>query len=152
MLFTASMRQIKRTHSFGTYCLFLTGSTAFLKLLKRNKKFYYQKKHMIAISGLLFRMKQNAVGLASITILATMVLVMVSTTVSLYAGIDEAIQRQFPHQLAISASYGVNGEYVPIPQEELLRMVQTSAAEQGLTLSYVEERRYLNCALGILWG
>ena len=72
----------------GTYCLFLTGSTAFLKLLKRNKKFYYQKEHMIAISGLLFRMKQNAVGLASITILATMVLVMVSTTVSLYAGID----------------------------------------------------------------
>ena len=130
----------------GTYCLFLTGSTAFLKLLKRNKKFYYQKEHMIAISGLLFRMKQNAVGLASITILATMVLVMVSTTVSLYAGIDEAIQRQFPHQLAISASYGVNGEYVPIPQEDLLRMVQTSAAEQGLTLSYVEERRYLNCA------
>ncbi|MCI7098027.1 MAG: FtsX-like permease family protein, partial [Lachnospiraceae bacterium] len=61
----------------GTYCLFITGSTALLKLLKRSRKFYYQKKHMIAVSGLLYRMKQNAVGLASITILATMVLVMV---------------------------------------------------------------------------
>lgn len=86
----------------GTYCLFITGSTALLKLLKRNQKFYYQKKHMVAVSGLLYRMKQNAVGLASITILATMVLVMVSTTVSMYAGIGDTIKKQYPHQISMA--------------------------------------------------
>lgn len=76
----------------GTYCLFITGTTFILKCLKNNKNYYYNKKHMPAVSGLLFRMKQNAVGLASIAILSTCVLVMVSTTVSLYSGATESIK------------------------------------------------------------
>ena len=70
----------------GTYCLFTAGSIAVLKLLKRNKKFYYNPKNFISVSGMLYRMKQNAVGLANICILSTMVLVTISTTVSLYVG------------------------------------------------------------------
>lgn len=69
----------------GTYFLFVAGSIFVLKALKKNKRFYYNKKHMPAVSGLLYRMKQNAVGLASIAILATGVLVMISTTVCLFA-------------------------------------------------------------------
>lgn len=130
----------------GTYCLFITGSIAVLKCLKRSPKYYYQKKHMVAVSGLLYRMKQNAVGLASITILATMVLVMVSTTVSMYAGIEDTKERQFPHQVVLSAAYEENGETVVIPEDVLLGMVNTAAEETGLTVSFAEHQRYLSCA------
>ena len=73
----------------GTYALFTSTSIAALKLLRRNKAYYYQTKHFISVSGMIYRMKQNAAGLASICILSTMVLVMVSTTTSLYAGMNE---------------------------------------------------------------
>ena len=73
----------------GTYALFTSTSIAALKLLRRNKSYYYQTKHFISVSGMIYRMKQNAAGLASICILSTMVLVMVSTTTALYAGMNE---------------------------------------------------------------
>ena len=57
----------------GTYCLFTAGSVALLKALRRNKRYYYQPRHFTAVSGLLYRMKQNAVGLANVCILSTMV-------------------------------------------------------------------------------
>ena len=79
----------------GTYALFLAGSVAFLKLLRRRKGFYYRRTNMIAVSDLLYRMKQNAVGLASIAILATGVLVMISTTVSLYSGAEDSLKNSF---------------------------------------------------------
>ena len=60
-----------------------------LKLMRKNKKFYYNKKHFTAVSGMLYRMKQNAAGLASICILSTMVLVVISMTVSMFAGIGD---------------------------------------------------------------
>lgn len=128
----------------GTYCLFLTGSIALLKLLKGNKKFYYRKNHMIAVSGLLYRMKQNAVGLASITILATMVIVTVSTTVSMYAGIDDAIRQQYPYQaFAYGMYFTGEGEATNIPDEDLLALTREAAQEQGLALSAAQEQRYL---------
>lgn len=83
----------------GTYCLFLAGSIAVLKLLKRSKKYYYQARHFVSVSGMLYRMKQNAVGLANICILSTMVLVTVSTTVSLYGGVTDILERRFPYDL-----------------------------------------------------
>lgn len=130
----------------GTYCLFTAGSIALLKFLKRRPGFYYQKKHMVAVSGLLYRMKQNAVGLASITVLATMVLVTVSATVSLYAGIEDTKERQSPHQVVLSAEYGENGETAAIPEDVLLDMVNTAAEENDLTVSFAEHQRYLSCA------
>jgi putative ABC transport system permease protein len=130
----------------GTYCLFVTGSIALLKGLKQNPGFYYQKRHMVAVSGLLYRMKQNAVGLASISILATMVLVMVSTTVSLYAGIEDTLQRQYPHQVLMSANYTVDEEYVEVPMEDLLALAKEAAEENQLELSFTEEQRYFACA------
>ena len=83
----------------GTYCLFLAGSIAVLKLLKRSKKYYYQARHFVSVSGMLYRMKQNAVGLANICILSTMVLVTVSTTVSLYGGVTDILERRFPYDI-----------------------------------------------------
>ncbi len=86
----------------GTYCLFTAGSVAVLKRLRANEKFYYQTRHFISVSGLLYRMKQNAVGLANICILSTMVLVTVSTTASLYLGCEETLDRMFPHDIQVS--------------------------------------------------
>ena len=83
----------------GTYCLFLAGSIAVLKLMKRNKGYYYKPRHFVSVSGMLYRMKQNAVGLANICILSTMVLVTVSTTVSLYGGVSDILERRYPYDL-----------------------------------------------------
>ena len=82
----------------GTYALFIAGSVALLKMLRKNKKFYYQTKHFSAVSGMIYRMKQNAVGLANICILSTMVLVMISTTISLYVGMEDILKTRFPQE------------------------------------------------------
>lgn len=72
----------------GTYCLFVAGSITLLKLLKKNKRYYYQTNHFISLSSMIYRMKQNAVGLANICILCTCILVTLSSTVCLYKGIE----------------------------------------------------------------
>lgn len=86
----------------GTYLLFMTGITALLKLLKKNKRFYYQTRHFTAVSGMLYRMKQNAAGLASICILSTCLLVTVSTTFSLYTGVEGVIHDRYPRNFSIT--------------------------------------------------
>lgn len=87
----------------GTYLLFITGITALLKLLKKNKNFYYKTKHFTTISGMLFRMKQNAAGLASICVLFTALLVTVSTTFSLYTSMDELLRARYPRNVLVTA-------------------------------------------------
>ena len=91
----------------GTYFLFIAGSIAFLKILRNKKSYYYKMKHFTAVSGMIYRMKQNAVGLANICILSTMVLVMVSMTVSLYGGMNDVIATRFPYEAQITSS-GIN--------------------------------------------
>ncbi len=89
----------------GTYLLFLSGSIALFKMLRKNKRFYYNKKHFITVSGMMYRMKRNAVGLANICILCTGVLVVLSSTVSLYAGIEEIIDNHYPRDIMTSYLY-----------------------------------------------
>lgn len=88
----------------GTYLLFISGSVALLKLLKNNKRFYYKKNHFVTVSGLMYRMKQNAAGLASICILSTMVLVTLFSTVALYVGTADCIRTMYPTDVSISVS------------------------------------------------
>ena len=91
----------------GTYALFMAGSIAFLKMLRNKKSYYYKTRHFTAISGMIYRMKQNAVGLANICILSTMVLVMVSITISLYAGMNDVLVTRFPFEAQIT-NQGIN--------------------------------------------
>lgn len=84
---------------FGTYFLFMAGSITILKILRKNKKFYYNKKHFIAVSSMIYRMKQNAVGLANICILSTAVLLVLSTTSSLYIGMEDIIRTRYPYDV-----------------------------------------------------
>jgi len=85
----------------GTYCLFTAGSIAGLKLLRNKKTYFYQLKHFTSISGMIYRMKQNAVGLANICILSTMVLVMISTTSCLFIGSEDALRNQNPRDIYV---------------------------------------------------
>lgn len=87
----------------GTYALFIAGTVALLKMLRKNKNFYYKTKHFISVSGMIYRMKQNAAGLASICILSTAVLVMLSTTVALYIGMEDLLRTRFPKDISITA-------------------------------------------------
>lgn len=84
----------------GTYCLFSAVSIAVLKALRRNKRFYYKTGNFIGISGMLHRMNRNAVGLANICILSTMVLVMISSTLSLYMGTEDSIRLRYPADIS----------------------------------------------------
>ena len=127
----------------GTYCLFVTGTTFVLKCLKRNKTYYYNKRHMPAVAGLLFRMKQNAVGLASVAILSTGVLVMISTTVSLYSGVQDTMDTNYPQHLYLSA-YRQNGDAAEhLSFDELSRIVQEAADENGVQIDRIEQERML---------
>lgn len=93
----------------GTYCLFSAGSIALLKLLKKNKNYYYKTNHFTAISGMIYRMRQNAMGLASICIMSTAVLVMISTSVSLYMGIEDMVSESHPYDVTIMLDYDTQG-------------------------------------------
>ena len=92
----------------GTYCLFTSGSIALLKTLRHNKHFYYKPNNFISVSGMLYRMKQNASGLASICILSTMVLVTVSSTLCLYMGRTDMLHSMFPRE--ITTSFFIDGD------------------------------------------
>lgn len=88
----------------GTYCLFIAGSIAILKMLRSNKKYYYKAEHFISVSGMIYRMKQNAAGLANICILSTMIIVMLSTTISMYVGMEDLLRNRYPRNIDVSAS------------------------------------------------
>lgn len=88
----------------GTYLLFTAGSIVILKFLRRRKSFYYRTGNFISISGMLYRMKQNAIGLASICILSTGVLLMISMTVSIYFGINDIMLNRYPYDVDMSVT------------------------------------------------
>ncbi len=128
----------------GTYSLFTTGSIAFLKALRKNKNYYYQTRHFTTVSGMLYRMKQNAVGLANICILSTMVLVMISTTVSMYAGVRDELQERYPAELNVTLYYdslpardNLDGAYEELKKcvTDSGRMITAQTREFGLTFT-----------------
>lgn len=114
----------------GTYLLFTSCSIVLLKALRRNKRYYYKTQHFATVSGMIYRMKRNAAGLASICILSTMVLVTVSTTVSLYAGIEDILDLRCPTDIAV--------EYALVPEADVLAQTQErtrqAVADMGCTM------------------
>ncbi len=121
----------------GTYCLFSAGSIAVLKILRNNKAYYYKTGHFIAVSGMLHRMKRNAAGLASICILSTMVLVTVSSTVCLYAGTEEALDKWCPRDVQILLK-----EADEDAMNTIVEAVRSEAEKQGMEISDLAYVRY----------
>lgn len=112
----------------GTYALFTAGSIALLKLLRKRKKFYYNPRNFISVSGMIYRMKQNAAGLASICILSTTVLVILSSTVSLYVGQQDILSLRYPRDIVTQVPYSEGIE------ETVVDTLAESAAEHSLTI------------------
>ena len=110
----------------GTYLVFMAVSITVLKIMKNNKNFYYKPKNFISVSGLLYRMKRNAVGLANICILSTMVLVTMGSTSALYAGMEKSYNERFPRQLMV-AGYNSTSEKL----KKIENNAKLSAKEAG---------------------
>nr|WP_325258545.1 ABC transporter permease [uncultured Oscillibacter sp.] len=128
----------------GTYCLFTAGSVALLKRLRANPKFYYQTRHFTAVSGLLYRMKQNAVGLASICILSTMVLVTVSTTIAMNIGLENSLNEMFPYDIEfIQDLENQSGD----PMDEMREVEAAANASGGFTESRYYTRYWVYCGV-----
>ena len=89
----------------GTYLVFMSGSVVFCKLLQKNKKYYYKPNHFVSVSSMVYRMKRNGAGLASICILLTMVLVMISSTTSLYFGEEDSLKNRCPNDVNITITF-----------------------------------------------
>lgn len=120
----------------GTYFIFVAGITALLKLLRKNKGFYYKTSHFISVSGMIYRMKQNAVGLANICVLSTMVLVMVSTTSSLVIGMQDTINTISPYDYSISVADGKTNQQVKAD-------IKNTAADNNLKITKFVDYQYL---------
>ena len=121
----------------GTYALFIAGSIVVLKILRKNKAYYYNPKHFTSVSGMIYRMKQNGAGLANICVLSTMVLVMVSTTVSLYAGMEDILDSRFPRDVSI-----VCNEADTNKEETLQRLIKEQCEKAGVKITDRVRYRY----------
>ena len=124
---------------FATYLLFNAGITVFLQLLKKNKRYYYQPNNLISVSNLIFRMKKNAVGLATIAILSTMVLVTMSAATSIYNGSENIKKLMYPHD------FDVKGQNVEV--EDLDKLLTQYASEKNLTISNKDVLSYASFGL-----
>ena len=120
---------------FGTYLIFMAVSITVLKLMKNNKTFYYKPKNFISVSGLLYRMKRNAVGLANICILSTMVLVTMGTTSALYAGSEEAYNTRFPRDIIVNGYRSTEGKLAEI-EKNVKKATQDAGVEAKDLVSY----------------
>ena len=123
----------------ATYLLFNACITVFLQLLKKNKRYYYQPNNLISVSNLIFRMKKNAVGLATIAILSTMVLVTMSAATSIYNGSENMKKLMYPHD------FDVKGQHVEV--EDLDKLLTQYASEKNLTISNKDVLGYASFGL-----
>lgn len=119
----------------GTYLLFTAGSIALLKLLRKNKRFYYKTGHFTAVSGMLYRMKQNAIGLANICVLSTIVLIAVASTVSLYAGMQDSLNTAYPSEQNI-VIYGTDADVLEEAKDRIYDCIDAHNAVIKKDYSY----------------
>lgn len=132
----------------GTYFLFNAGSIAFLKLLRKNKRYYYQTRHFTTVSGMIYRMKQNAVGLANICILSTMVLVVISMTVCMYAGIEDELKTQYPAELEL-IFYDPDGQQDAQAFDRMADEIERVIKENGKVITGKQKGSYVGTAVAM---
>lgn len=120
----------------GTYLVFTAGSIAFLKVLRKNKKYYYNVKHFTSVAGMIYRMKQNAVGLANICILSTMVLVMISSTSSMMMGMEDIINTRYPYDISIYSD-GSDTNKNNLLVEEIDNIISRENIEKEVSYAYL---------------
>lgn len=129
----------------ATYLLFIAGSVTFCRLLQKKKKYYYRTNHFVSISSMVYRMKRNGAGLASICILCTMVLVMLSSTMSLYIGGEDTLRNRYPRNIVFQA-----GSTEPLGEAKLDSLYK--AVDEVLEDYHVEKRDIQDYTLGDMNG
>lgn len=122
----------------GTYLLFITGSVAICRLLQKRKRYYYKTNHFVSVSSMAFRMKRNGAGLASICILSTMVLVMLSSTTCLFIGTEDMLRERYPRDLVIETKSADPKEY-----HKSSGAAEEVIASHGLVGENTTEYRYM---------
>lgn len=113
----------------ATYLIFIAGSVVFCKMLQKNKNYYYKTNHFVSVSSMVYRMKRNGAGLASICILCTMVLVMVSSTVCLYMGAEDSLKNQYPRNIIVNVSVSDMSDLESDTVNEIETMAGNAAVE-----------------------
>ncbi len=122
----------------GTYALFTAGSIALLKILRRNKGYYYKSRNFISVSGMIYRMKQNAAGLAGICILSTMAIITIGTTAALYIGQESMLKSQYP------LDHKIHYEEGTFDSEWVSQVIQNNANKYNVTVPALYESTYLH--------
>lgn len=117
----------------GTYLLMIAGSVLLCRILQKKKSYYYKPNHFVSVSSMVYRMKRNGAGLASICILATMVLVMISSTTSLYFGEEDALRSRYPREINVTYYAGGSGDLSDERLTALQRDMEAVAKKHGVT-------------------
>ena len=126
----------------ATYLLFISGSVALCRLLQKNPRFYYQKRHFVSVSSLVYRMERNGAGLASICILGTMVLVMLSSTTCMYYGVEDALHQRYPRDIGVECYFGDRLDQMDEAHLDILRAAVADAADaMGSSRDNVQDYR-----------
>lgn len=125
----------------GTYFLFIAGSVSFCKLLQKNKRYYYKTHHFISVSSMVYRMKRNGAGLASICILCTMVLVMVSSTICLYIGTEDSLRTRYPRHINLDTTIQAFNEADEVQMDKIRQISAEVVSEYGQEMSQVLDYR-----------
>lgn len=135
----------------GTYLLFIAGSVLLCRILQKNKQYYYRPQHFVSVSSMAYRMKRNGAGLASICILATMVLVIVSTTTSLYFGAEDSLNALYPRQANLTCWMTDADALTDGSIPRLRQKTVEDAGNNGMSLQRVVDWRSLS-GLGTMDG
>lgn len=125
----------------GTYLIFISGSVVLCRLLQKNKTYYYKTNHFISVSSMAYRMKRNGAGLASICILCTMVLVMMSSTICLYSGIEENLRNRYPRNITLDISaHNTENLYSDMP-DQIQLLTKEITDKEGVAQENILEYR-----------
>lgn len=123
----------------ATYLLFISGSVAMCRLLQKKKSYYYKTNHFVSVSSMVYRMKRNGAGLASICILCTMVLVMLSSTMSLYIGTEDVLRMRYPRNISIGTTMANLETFLSDDMDAVKQMTDDVVKENGQTRENIQE-------------
>ena len=126
----------------ATYLLFIAGSVVLCRLLQKSKRYYYNTNHFVSVSSMVYRMKRNGAGLASICILSTMVLVMISSTMCLYIGTEDTLRAQYPRNIIVETD-SLDTAYIDAVHGAVEEVLEKSGQKAENLLYY----RYLDAAV-----
>ena len=133
----------------ATYMIFISGSVVFCRLLQKNKGYYYNKRHFVSVSSMVYRMKRNGAGLASICILATMVLVMISSTTCLYFGFEDSLRSIYPREINATAHFESLDDMSEEATDKLRAAAENTLTEEGYTGQNFLEWRRASCSASL---